>query len=191
MRGTAVTNRNATIYHTLKSVFRHVLPAGERFLFFFASNDAGRISADVGTLQSRYLERNIETEGFSPRQFEMLLQEGPLRRINWIIRHHGRSRDVHLTGPDTGPLFPPSIVEQEIEESRLPPVERRTFINSDFRPIAYYYTLVFWNALTRGSRGRLHVDRTRKGLVDPARGPYVFVDGVIHAMDGAPHRDSG
>jgi spermidine synthase len=153
MRGAAVSNRNAAVYHTLSRVFRQVLPVGERFLFFFASDDEGRVSADAGTLQGRYLERNIETEWFSPRHFEILLQQGPLRRINWIIRHHGRSRDAHLTGPGTGPLFPPSIEEQKIAESRLPPAEQRTFINSDFRPIAYYYTLVFWNALTRGGHG--------------------------------------
>jgi spermidine synthase len=150
MRGGAVVNRSSALYHTLKRVFPQVFPAGERFLFLFAGKGPARLSFDIKTLQSRYRDRNVETEGFSARHYEILLQEGPLRRVNWILRHHGRSRDAHLMSPDTGPLFPPSLAEQERLESLLPSVEGRTFINSDFRPIAYYYTLLFWNGLTRG-----------------------------------------
>lgn len=153
MRGTAVANRNATIYHTLRSVFAQVLPVGQRFQYFFAADVPGQLSADVEMLRARYRKRNIETEGFSHRHYDMLLQEAPLRRMNWIIRHHGRSADAHLTGPATGPLFPGAIPEQETEELRLPPVDRRYFINSDFKPIGYYYTLLFWNELTRADYG--------------------------------------
>lgn len=169
MRGSAVTNRNAAIYHTLKRVFPHVLPAGERFLFFFASNAPDRISAEARTLQERYRERNIQAPGFSQGHFRVLLHEEPLRRINWIIRHHGRSPAAHLNPPDTGPLFPGSIAEQEIEETRLPPPDRRTFVNSDFKPIGYYYTLLFWNVLSRGNQGDLlsWIGRVRSWWIAP------------------------
>ena len=154
LRGSAVVNRNATLYHTLRSVFPHVLPVGERFLFFFATRDADQVSSDLHTLCRRYLKRNIETEGFSHRQFDMLLEEAVLRRINWTIRHHGRRPDAHLEAPEAGPLFPGSIAELEGEETQWAPVERRTFINSDFKPIGYYYTLVFWNSLTRADHAQ-------------------------------------
>ena len=154
MRSTAAANRNATIYHTLRSVFAQVLPAGGRFLYFFAADLPEQFHVDAETLRARYLERNIETEGFSPWNYDILLQEAPLRRINWIIRHHGRSEGAHLTGPAVGPLFPDPVPEQDIEELRLPPVEQRYFINSDFKPIGYYYTLQFWNELTRADHGQ-------------------------------------
>ncbi len=157
LRGSAVANRNATLYHTLKRVFPHVLPVGGRFLFFFASHDPDQVSWDPQTLRERYLARQIKTEAFSPRQYEILLEEGPLRRINWIIRHHGREPRAHLEAPRTGPLFPGSIPELKQEETQWPPVRERTFINSDFRPIGYYYTLVFWNVLARAD----HADAFR------------------------------
>ncbi|MFW6180608.1 MAG: fused MFS/spermidine synthase [Spirochaetota bacterium] len=153
MRGPAVVNRNAAIYHTLKQVFARVLPAGERFLFFFATNAPEQVSADPRVLQGRYRARKIRITGFSALHYEVLLQEESLRRVNWIIRHHGRTPGAHLDAPDTGPLFPDTIARQEREEALLPPVQRRYFINSDFRPIGYYYTLLFWNVLTRAGHG--------------------------------------
>ncbi len=152
LRGAAVANRNATIYHTLRSVFPYVLPAGERFLYLFASNTADQITADPMALRDRFLEREITVKGFRAGHYGVLMQEEPLRRINWILRNHGRRPDAHLAAPETGPLFPGSIAEQEAEEADLPPVRQRYFINNDFRPIGYYYTLVYWNVLTRAGR---------------------------------------
>lgn len=153
LRGAAAANRNAAIYHTLRHVFPQVLAVGERFLFFFAGDGESAISADAATLRQRYRERGIDSEGFSEGHFELLLQEGPLRRVNWILRHHGRSGDAHLRGPEPAPLFPGTLAEQQIGESRLPPVASRLFHNSDFRPVGYLHTLVFWDAMTRGGRG--------------------------------------
>ncbi len=152
MRGEAVANRNATIYHTMARVFPEVLPVGHRFIFFFASKEKDRTSAEASMLTARYLERGIESEGFSPRQFELLLEESRLHRVNWIIRNHGRSPEAHLGPPETGPLFPGSIADQNAAEAHLPPVNDRFFINSDFKPIGYYYTLRFWDTLSRGER---------------------------------------
>jgi len=149
LRGTAIANRNATIYHTLDSVFSRVLPAGERFMFYFATNESGQVSVDVPTLQERYCERDIETDGFSHHHYHTLLPESQLQWVNWIVRNHGRSSDAHLEGPGPMPLFPGTVAEQERAEKQLPPVERRYFINSDFKPIGYYYTLMFWDELAR------------------------------------------
>ncbi len=162
MRGEAVAHRNTTVYHTLKQVFDAVLPAGSRHLFFSAGNTPDQISADAGILAARYLERNVQAEGFSARQFELLLEEAPLRRLNWILRNHGRSPDAHLKTPPRGPLFPASIEEQALQEANLPAVQARFFLNSDFKPIGYYYTLRFWDALSGGRqantfRSILHV----------------------------------
>lgn len=149
LRGTAVANRNATIYHTLRSVFSRVLPAGERFMFYFASNAPEQVSVDVTTLQERYCERNIETDSFLHHHYHTLLQESQLQRANWIVRNHGRSLEAHLEGPESVPLFPGTIAEQEETEKYLPPVESHYFINSDFKPIGYYYTVMFWDARAR------------------------------------------
>lgn len=193
LRGSAAVNRNATIYHTLKVVFPHVLPVGERTLFFFASHDAEQILSDPDALRARYLERNIATDSFSPRQFDMLLEEGPLRRVNWILRHHGRRPRDHLETPNTGPLFPGSIAEQEAEEMTWPPVQPRTFINSDFRPIAYYYTLVFWNVLARVE----HVEafrwmvRVQAWWIAPVVGLALLFALILRGMRGAFARRAG
>ncbi len=149
LRSTVIANRNATIYHTLNSVFNRVLPAGERFMLYFASNEPGQVSLDTGTLRERFIEQDIETEDFSPRHYQVLLEEGQLRRVNWVVRNHGRSADAHLVGPEAAPVSPAPVGEQETREKDLPPVEERYFINTDFRPIGYYYTLMYWDQLTR------------------------------------------
>ncbi len=149
LRGTAIANRNATIYHTLDSIFLRVLPAGERFMFYFATNAPSQVSLDVFILQQRYRERNVETEGFSHQHYHTLLQPAQLQRVNWIVRNHGRSPSAHLEGPGPVPLFPGTIAEQERAEKQLPSVEQRYFINSDLKPIGYYYTVMFWDDLTR------------------------------------------
>ncbi len=149
LRGSAAANRNATIYHTLSSVFPEVLPVGERTLYLFASHATDQLTFDPAVLRERYLERDVQAAGFSPLQFDLLLEEGPLRRINWVLRHHGRDPGARFEAPDPAPLFPPSLDEQIEAEARLPPVYAPHFINSDFRPIGYYYTLIFWNVLAR------------------------------------------
>lgn len=78
-----------------------------------------------------------------------------MRRLNWMIRHHGRRPDAHLSPPETGPLFPAPLAEQEADEARLAPMENRYFINSDLRPIGYYYTVVLWHTLTRTGQARI------------------------------------
>jgi len=149
LRGTAVANRNTTIYHTLNSVFCRVLPAGERFMSYFATNEPGQVSLDAAVLQDRYVKRGIDANDFSPEHYQVMLEEGQLRRVNWIVRNHGRSSTAHLEGPAAGPVSPGSLAEQEALEKDLPPVEKRYFINTDLKPIGYYYTLMHWDRLTR------------------------------------------
>lgn len=155
LRGTAAANRNAAIYHTLDEVFTRVLPAGERFMYFFATDTPGQISVDPAVLMERYRKRGVVADGFSAQHFAALLPESQLRQANWIIRRHGRSAEAHLTGPEAPPLSPVPVAKQEAEEKKLPPVERRFFINTDFRPIGYYHTLIFWDELTRPGRSAI------------------------------------
>lgn len=175
LRGRRVANRNATLYHTLRSVFPHVLPVGDRHLHLFASHDAGAISWDPGVLRGRFLERGIDPAVFSPRRFEILLEEGLLRRVNWILRNHGRSPRAHLEAPPAAPLFPPPVGEQAAEEATLAPVYAPAFINSDFRPIGYYHTLVFWSLLARTDHAVFFdwIGRARPAWIAP------FVVGVL------------
>ncbi len=156
LRGLAVANRNAAIFHTLDTAFSHVLPLGERHLLLFATDAPDRISADPILLRSRFDQREIVAEGFSGLHYQALLHEPTLRRINWVLRHHGRDPRAHLDGPPAPPLTPPGLEAQLQAEASLPPVAERFFINSDFRPIAYLYTLMHWNEMTRsGSRDAL------------------------------------
>ncbi|TVR01815.1 MAG: spermine synthase [Desulfovibrionales bacterium] len=156
LRGLAVTNRNAAIFHTLGNVFDQVLAVGERHLLLFATDAPDQVTTDPQVLRARFDQREIQAEGFSSLHFHILLHEPTVRRINWILRHHGRNHLAHLEGPPAPPLSPPSIGEQLQAEESLPPVVQRFFINSDFRPIAYLYSLMFWDELTRvGTRDSL------------------------------------
>ncbi|HSV27132.1 MAG TPA: hypothetical protein VLH60_04495, partial [Sedimentisphaerales bacterium] len=185
LRGRSIANRNATIYHTLSRVFSVVLPVGDRFLFYIATDAPQQITADAGILQRRFLERNIRTEGFSRHHFHILLEESQLRRVNWIIRNHGRSIDAHLTSPQTGPLLPASVVQQQENEHLLPPVQERFFINSDFRPIGYYYTLMFWNDLTGYGRTEVFdwLLQIRPWWLLPAAGLLFVAAGLLRITD--------
>ena len=150
LRGRAIANRNATIYHTLARVFPEVLPVGERFLYSFASLEPGRLSADVPTLMGRFAERGVQSDGFTAGHFAILFDPGPLQRINWVLRNHGRSATAHLEPPPPSPLLPGNLEQIRQQEQELPPVYERFFVNADFRPVGYYHTLAFWSVLTRG-----------------------------------------
>ena len=152
LRGSAIANRNATIYHTLRRVFPEVLMVGERFLVYFASRQQQQLSADVATLMERFTTRGVESEAFSAGHFAVLFDPGPLQRSNWVLRHHGRSASAHLEPPPAVPLTPGTLEDIRIREQELPPVHERFFVNSDFRPVGYYHTLLYWNALARGDQ---------------------------------------
>lgn len=155
LRGIPVANRNATIQHTLNQVFDHVVPVGDRFLIFFATDSPNGVSVDAGTLMQRYLDRGVHSDAFSRHHFHLLLEESTLRRVNWILRHHGRTADAHLTAPASAPILLPPIADQLALEAELPPVNERFFINSDFKPIGYFYTLMFWGDLTRAGHSEM------------------------------------
>lgn len=149
LRGTAIANRNTALFHTLDRVFSHTLVAGDRFMFYFASDDPEQISVDPAVLQTRYSGRGIEAQGFSPAHYQVLLEQTQLRRVNWVVRHHGRTPASHLEGPPSVPVSPAPVQKQVRAQIELDPVQDYFFLNTDFRPIAYFYTLMYWNDLTR------------------------------------------
>jgi spermidine synthase len=157
LRGSAIANRNATLFHTLRRVFPEVLAVGERFLTLIASHDPEQVTADAATLMRRFVERGVDSPGFSAGHLALLVEPGPLERVNWVLRHHGRSPTAHITPPPASPLVPGSITEQRQREAALPAVAERFFVNTDARPVGYYHTLLFWNVLTAADEaGALH-----------------------------------
>jgi spermidine synthase len=148
LRGTGIANRNATVYHTLRRVFAEVVAIGERHLALVASHETGRVSHDAGVPIRRYLERGVVSPAFDASHLTLLLEPGPLERINWILRHHGRSPTAHLDPPPASPLVPGDLARQREGEDALPPVAERFFVNTDARPVGYYHTLLFWSGLT-------------------------------------------
>ncbi len=155
LRGVGIANRNASLYHSLKDVFPNVAVAGERFMFYFASEESRQISVDFHELQERFHQREVEVESFSPHYIYSMLQPSQLNRINWIVRNHGREKGSHTEPPSPGPVSPGSLQEQREKLSGLPDIDRRYFINSDFKPVGYYYTLMFWEQLTRAGESRV------------------------------------
>ncbi len=183
LRGSAVVNQNATVYHTLRTAFDHVLPVGDLFCYFFASNDPDQISADPEVLRHRFAERAVEAEAFSEWYYHTLLEEAPLLRRHWILLHHGRHPEAHRTTPETGPLFPASIADQLAGEADLPPVYGRYFINSDFRPIGYYHSLVLWNRRVDRERAEIfrRILNVRGWWIWPIIGGFLFLQLVLRA----------
>lgn len=153
MRSSSIANRNAAIYHTLDSVFSHVKVAGEREVMFFASDCSRQLVFDSQSAQRRFFELAADTENFNPHQFNMLLHPTRTNRLTWVLANHGRKVDSHIKSPPVPDAFPPSVVDTRQSISKLPPVQTRYFINSDFRPLIYYYSLLFWNEQTRSSSG--------------------------------------
>jgi spermidine synthase len=147
LRDTALVNRNASIYHSLDQVFSQVLVAGGEQMLFFASQDKTQIAVDPAVLQKRFLQRKIQSQSFAASHFQVLLPKSQVRRANWIMHNHGRSAGDHLQGPQGVPLILPSIQEQQ--ERDLPEIQKGFFLNRDFKPIGYYYSLMYWDRLTR------------------------------------------
>lgn len=147
LRDRAAANRNSALYHTLNSVFSRVKVAGEEFMLFFASRSQGGVSVDPLTLRRRFERRGIEDQAFSARHFRLLLRETDVRRANWVVSSHGRGPEAHLDSPEPAPLSPGTLEEQA--ERDLQRVNEAFFINRDFKPIGYFYSLMFWDRLTR------------------------------------------
>lgn len=148
LRDAAAANRNSALYHTLSSVFSKVKVAGEEFMTFFASRSQGGISVDPRVLGRRFERRGIEDEAFSSRHFRLLLRKPDVRRVNWVVSTHGRGHGAHLDSPEPAPLSPGTLEEQA--ERDLQQVNEAFFINRDFKPIGYFYSLMFWDRSTRG-----------------------------------------
>ena len=149
LRGLAISNRNATLFHSIDSVFSYVRAVSDQALILLASDDPDAITLDPQALTGRYLERAVQSVVFNPDTFFTMLQESHLRRINWIMRSHGRDTDAHRQGPGAVPLVIADLVEQDQMTADLPSVNTRFFINSDLKPIAYYYTVMYLENLTR------------------------------------------
>ncbi|KMQ49970.1 Spermidine synthase [Chitinispirillum alkaliphilum] len=155
LRNVALVNRKATMYHTLNRVFSTVIPMGERTMFFFATQYPDQISTDPSVLEQRFTARNIESEAFTPRHYHTLIQKPHLRRINWIVRSHGRELHSHIQGVHNPPMIAEPLYKQMQLESKLPEVHEKHFLNSDFRPIGYFYTIMHWHSITGKNRNEV------------------------------------
>ena len=156
LRNIAVANRNTTVYHTLNKIFKNVLTAGERYMFYFASDSDKQLTVDIAKVKKRFINQEVKRDDFTPLYLQNFLQKNRIRRLNWIVKNHGHKPKDHLSGPSPGPARLPSVYEQKKYEFELQPVNEKYFINSDFRPIGYLYSLMFWENLTRDfSQSRL------------------------------------
>ncbi len=150
LRGRAIANRNSTIYHSLNSAFPLVLVAGSHFLYYIAGSNDSSITVDPHKLHGRYRGRELDEEHFSSYHFYTLLEESQLKRANWVVRMHGRSSESALEGPAAVPLILPGLEEILAAEKEAAPVNQKHFINSDFKPIGYFYTLTYHEELVAG-----------------------------------------
>lgn len=175
LRGLAITNRNATLFHSQNYVFSHVRAITDKTMLLVSTNIPGRagsppegeevslmlpgegndainkpgLSLDPWVLVERYQMRQVQSELFDPASFFTLLQEPLIRRTGWILNHHGRAADAHRIGPGPIPLTIPDLEQQDQLAVGLPPVNASRFHNYDLKPIGYFYTVMFLEHLTR------------------------------------------
>jgi spermidine synthase len=152
MRGLAIANRNKTLYHSLSSVFAHVAAASDQNLVLISTDSPDATSLDPAILTERYLDREIGPSLFSPEHFHTILQEAHIRRVSWTLNTHGREADAHREGPGPVPLIIPDLDEQARLAEESPAVRDRFFLNSDLKPIGYFYTVMFLEHLTRAGQ---------------------------------------
>ncbi len=190
LRHLSIVNRNATIFHTLREVFEDVISVGNDICLFLATGQEGNLTVSAQELAGRYAERQVESPDFSGAHFHTFLREPVLLRKNWILRHHGRSREAAFESPDTGPLTPPALDAQRESEKNLPPVERRYFLNSDFHPIAYYHTLILLNHLMGAEATGIlrRLLRIRLWWILPFLGAAVIMGGILRLSSFLIHR---
>ncbi len=106
----------ASVYHSIRSVYAHVIISPTERAFFFASDSDETPTSNIELLQERFLQHNINSPFFTELAFQLLF---PSERV--------------------------AFVKKTLED-----VIRKE-INTDIRPVTYFYSLKLW-ARFSGSR---------------------------------------
>ena len=85
----------ASVYHSLASVFPHILVTPGENLYFFASPSSQIITSDTDVLAARFVNRKIVTPYFSPYHFQLFLLPERVAFINKAIKN------IHLPYSNT------------------------------------------------------------------------------------------
>ncbi|MFC2076349.1 hypothetical protein ACFLT7_04630 [candidate division KSB1 bacterium] len=96
----ATADYSASVFHTLKSVFGHVLVTSGDTYFMFASEAAGSITDDTDLLTSRYRRNGAVSPYFSPYLFEIIMPPERLR----FVRHALESKEDVPLNSDQRPI---------------------------------------------------------------------------------------
>jgi spermidine synthase len=90
----------ASVFHTLRSVFGHVLVTSGDTYLMFASEAAGSITDDTDLLTGRYRRSGVVSPYFSPYLFEIIMPPERLR----FVRHALESKEDVPLNRDLRPI---------------------------------------------------------------------------------------
>jgi spermidine synthase len=121
-QGEDILRRNGSIYATLRNVFPQVLITPGNPCYFLAS--AG---TDAPTLESAIVLKRLTDRGIKSTDIFPLVEDFYVRKVNYELRT-GRSYDA--LGTSTTPA--PDAIRP---------------LNTDLRPIVYYYSIQVWSRI--------------------------------------------
>lgn len=126
--GTDMIGYVASVYHSIKSAFKHVVISPTEKAFFFASDSKETPTSDIDQLQHRFLQRNVNSPFFTEFAFNLLF---PSERVTFV-----RESLENVTHKE---------------------------INSDIRPVTYFYSLKLWARFSGSQIQKLLVAFERHG----------------------------
>ncbi len=137
----------ASIYHTFAKVFKHVVITPGAHAFIFGSNAPGVVTSDGKVMAKRFAKRGVKYETFTGDFFEMLLLV-PSRTRNIL-------REMMLRSPG-GPKLLPKAEEDDLFAAPEPKPEdyKPAKINTDLRPVSYFFNLLIWDKYTNSKLHR-------------------------------------
>ncbi|MBI5359365.1 MAG: hypothetical protein HZA48_02150 [Planctomycetes bacterium] len=124
--------RNACLYFSLREVFDYVQVTPWSSAYFICGDSDSNVSLDAVKLAERYNAFGVKSEFFAPALFETFLQESEVANINGTLKEY---YDKYLS---------------EKEKARVNFLETELALNTDFKPTAYFLSILLWNKMHKG-----------------------------------------
>lgn len=124
--------RNACLYFSMREVFDYVQVTPWSSAYFICGDTDSNVSLDAVKLSERYNASGVKSEFFAPALFETFLQESEVSNINGTFKEY---YDNYLG---------------EKEKARVNFLETELALNTDFKPTAYFLSILLWNKMHKG-----------------------------------------
>lgn len=144
-----------SIFHTFRSEFNHLVISPGDHAYIFGSNAPGRVTSDPAVLAKRFLSKKLDLPTFTEHHFMMLFPSGTTEQLYDDMM----ARDP--AGPPPKPVRKEPVLFEKPGEVRAQ--RRPAKLNTDLKPVSYFYNLLLWDQYTSSNLHRLFrwVERLR------------------------------